>query len=131
MGMKGTCRSANRGGCPSYMLPFPYSNCLHFLPAFISQAVNFQPKVAKVNKFLVSFGISLGISETKKGENKDLFYFRGFRGLPVWLSIWGGVRVHWGKVVKALRVTVVLSWCLPSLCPAFVISSAFTFLQCP
>lgn len=41
-----------------------------------------------------------GISETKKGKNKDIFYFRGFRGDAFILFCGGGGCVHWVQVVQ-------------------------------
>ena len=34
-----------------------------------------------MNKFLGVLGVFSGFSETRRGKNKNLFYFRGFRGL--------------------------------------------------
>ena len=41
--------------------------------------------------------------------------FRGLHGLPLWLSIGGGGRVHWVQVVQGAGAFVVLSWCVPCL----------------
>ena len=92
----------------------------------LSLVVNFQPiganfrqKRAKVNDFLGCFGVSSGISETKNGKSEIYFYLEGLQGLPVWLSIWGGGRVHWVQVVQGAGAFVALSWCVPAFVPAF------------
>ena len=51
--------------------------------------------MAKVNKFLVCFGVLSGISETKKGKNKNIFG----KGLQVC----GVVCAFRGGVLPALR----------------------------
>ena len=67
MGVKGTCRSGNRGGCPSFMLnpPHIWANIQH-PPAYPLPIIG--AKVAKVNNFLVCFGVSSGKSETTNGK---------------------------------------------------------------
>ena len=80
MGIKGTCRSANRGGVPFCLLP--YIAGLPFHPAFILPASllpswqNFRQsgqKRAKVNKFLGVLGVFSGKSETKTAKSKHIF----------------------------------------------------------
>ena len=87
MGVEGSCRSANRGGCPFFVCS-PDNNRLYIAnqhsltPA--SQGVlnhtigaDFQPESgknrSKVNKFLECFCVFSGFSETKGG--KMLIYF--------------------------------------------------------
>lgn len=82
---------------------FPSSNVANFQPI----GANFQPEGAKVNKFLVCFGVFSGIWETKKGKNKNLFYFRGFRGAAFILFCGGGGGVHWVQVVQGAGLPVV------------------------
>ena len=77
-------------------------------------------KGAKVNKFLVCFGVFSGKSETKNGKNKEIFYFWGFRGAAFILFYGGGGRVHWWQVVQGAGAFVVLSWCVPSLSPCLL-----------
>lgn len=106
--MKGTCRSANRGGVPSFM---PFLHTTKGLPSCLlssSPALNFQPiganfqqKGAKVNDFLGVLGVFSVFWETEKGKNKNLFYFRGFRGAAFILFCGGGGRAHWVQVVGA------------------------------
>ena len=82
MGVEGTCRSANRGGVPSFM---PFLHIAKGLPSclpssspvvnFQSIGANFQQKGAKVNFSLVCFGVFSGKSETKNGKSKYIFGF--------------------------------------------------------
>ena len=123
MGMKDTCRSANRGGVPSFMLPFTIANGIYFVPAFIlsginfhSNGANFRQKGAKTIFFLVWFGVSSGFWETKKDKNKDIFGF--------WGAGWGLVACLCGCPlgrVAGLQVSCGLHLlsCVPSFCPAF------------
>ena len=74
MGVKGSCRSANRGGVPSFM-PFQYSTGIYFVPAFILSGRQFSvhrgkfsAKQGKSEFFFGVLGVFSGISETKKGE---------------------------------------------------------------
>ena len=55
-----------------------------------------------MNFSLVVVGVFSGKSETRRGENKDLFYFRGFRGASFVLFCGGGGGVHWVQVVGEL-----------------------------
>ena len=55
-----------------------------------------------MNKFLVCFGVFSGFSETERGKNKNLFYFRGFRGAAFILFCGGGGRAHLGQLVGLL-----------------------------
>lgn len=79
------------GGVPSFM------PLLHIASAspFILSSIKSAQKRAKVNNFLVCFGVSSGFSETKNGESKRLFYFRGFRGAAFIPFCGGGSGVHW------------------------------------
>ena len=103
MGMKGTCRSGNRGGVSlvlcslcSRQSPFvPWS--FPFPPIIRAKQ---PPKVVKVIFYLVRFGVFSGFSETKNGKNKNLFYFRGFCGAAFILFCGGGGRVHRVQVVR-------------------------------
>lgn len=78
MRVKGTCRSANRGGP---FLPTLYiSSRLSFAPASrVSGTPQGQKGIesgqnrSKMNKFLVCFGVFSGFSETERGET--LIYF--------------------------------------------------------
>ena len=116
------------------MSPFHIASASLFSLPFISPdvnfqpiGVNFQPEVAKVNKFLVLLGVFSVNWETKKGENKDLFYFRGFRG-AAFILFCGGGGAHW---LQGAGASVVLSWCVPSFCLAFCPFAAFAFLHQP
>lgn len=72
-----------------------------------------------MNNFLGRFGVFSGFSETKRGKNKNLFYFRGFRGAAFILFCGGGGGVHWVQVVHGVGAAVALSRRVPCLCPAF------------
>ena len=50
-------------------------------------------------------GVFSGFSETENGKSKYIFGFRGLQGLPVWLSLGGGGRVHWVQVVQAFEAS--------------------------
>lgn len=127
MGMKCTCRSVNGGGVPSFMLllhiaghPLSASTFILSCRQFSAYRGKFSAKRGKIKYLFACFCLTLGKSETKNGKNKDIFYFRGLQGLPLWLSIWGGGGVHWAKVVQGAGASGVLSWCVPPFCPAFV-----------
>ena len=74
---------------------------------FQTIGANFQQSGAKVRFYLVCFGVFSGKSETTRGENKDIFYFRGFRGAAFILFCGGGGGVHWMQVVQVVRLFVV------------------------
>ena len=138
MRVRGTCRSANRGGWLFYALS-AYSKGLPSCPPSSSPVVNFQPiganfrqKVAKVNNFLVRFGVFSGKSETKNGKSEIYF---GFGAFVVLLS---------SSFVVAVVVSTGCRWCAPApslwvcsvpflpafaLFPAFL--SRFAFRICP
>lgn len=88
----------------------PFQHIIKGLPSCLpssSPVVNFQPiganfrqKGAKVNDFLGVLGVFSGKSETEKGKNKNLFYFRGFRGAAFILFCGGGGGVHWWQVAQ-------------------------------
>ena len=59
----------------------------------------------------------LGDLGDQKGQNLRYILILRVAGLPLWLSIGGGGRVHWVQVVQGAGAFVVLSWCVPSLCP--------------
>lgn len=61
---------------------------------FQTIGANFRQKGAKVNDFLGVLGVFSGIWETENGKNKDIFYFRGFRGAAFILFCGGGGGVH-------------------------------------
>ena len=73
--------------------------------------------MAKVNKILGVLGVFSGKSETKRGKNKNLFYFRGFRGAAFILFCGGGGGVHWVQVVQGARASGVLRCVFRSFCP--------------
>ena len=73
--------------------------------------------MAKVNKFLRVPGVFSGKSETKRGKNKNLFYFWGFRGAAFILFCGGGGGVHLVQVVQGARAPGVLRCVFPSFCP--------------
>ena len=102
----------------------PFLHIAKGLPSCLpssSPDVNFQPiganfrqKGAKVKFYLVLLGVFSGKSETKKGKNKNLFYFWGFRGAAFILFCGGGGGVHWCRWCRAqgFRCPAV---CVPSL----------------
>ena len=61
-----------------------------------------------MNKFLEWLCVFSGFSETERGKNKNLFYFRGFRGAAFILFCGGGGRVHWVQVVQGAGASGVL-----------------------
>ena len=134
MGVKGTCRSANGGGCPSFM---PVLHIASGLPSCLpssSLVVNFQPiganfrqKVAKVNNFLVRFGVFSGKSETKNGKSEIYFGFGAFVVLlsssfvvAVVVSTCG-ICAGFRTCRTCHRSALVLLWCVPCLLPAFLL----------
>ena len=92
-------------------------------------------KGAKVNKFLRVLGVFSGKSETKNGKNKDIFYFWGLQGLPVWPSLWGGGGVHWVQVVQGAgcrtcrRLALILWWRVPLLLSALSLCLCWVVLE--
>ena len=65
-------------------------------------------------------GVFSGKSETKNGKNKNLFYFRGFRGAAFILFCGGGGRAHRVQVVQGAWASGGLSWCVfPAFCPLY------------
>ena len=76
MGVKGTCRSANRGGGSFCMLAI-YQTGIHspLLPESpaLQKGIESGQNRSKMNKFLVCFGVFSGFSETERGE--ILIYF--------------------------------------------------------
>ena len=125
MWVKGTCRSANRGGCPSFM-PFQYSTGIYFVPAFILSGRQFSAYrgkfSAKQGKSEFFFGVLwcfLGIFGDQKGQNLRYIWVLRVQGLPLWLSLWGGGGVHLVEVVRScsLSLGVFRPFALPlSLC---------------
>ena len=134
MGVKGSCRSANRGGCPSFMPVLHIARGLPSCRPSSSLVVNFQPiganfrqKVARVNFSLVCLGVFSGILETKNGKSEIYF---GFGAFVVLLS---------SSFVVAVVVSTGCRWCAPApslwVCsvpfvPAFCPLSCFPFLLC-
>ena len=84
-----------------------------------------------MNNFLGALGVFSGFSETRKGKNKNLFYFRGFRGAAFILFCGGGGRVHWVQVVQGAGASGVLRCVFRPFVPAFCPFAAFAFLQYP
>ena len=80
MGVKGTCRSGNRGGCPSFM---PFLHIAKGLPSclpssslvvnFQSIGANFQQKVAKVNIYLLDFVSPREFRRQQTAKSKHIF----------------------------------------------------------
>lgn len=129
MRAKHSFRSANRGGCPflyalhiakEVLFPPPF-----FLPfllhrgKFSAYRGKFSAKMGKSEFFLACFGVFSGKSETKNGKNKDIFYFRGFRGAAFILFCGGGGGVHWVQVVGLSGVCRSFRGVFPPFCPCF------------
>ena len=107
MGVKGSCRSANRGGCP-FLYALYIANRLSFASASGllqrsqgQKGIESGRKAAKVNFSLVCFGVFSGFSETKNGKSEIYF---GFGAFVVLLS-------------SAFVVAVVVSTCGRWWCP--------------
>ena len=90
MGMRGTCRSANRGGCPFLYALSAYSKGASVLPAFILFGRQFSAyrgktgqKGAKVIFYLVCFGVFSGIWDTERGKNLIYFWNVGAKWVRV------------------------------------------------
>ena len=93
MGVKGSCRSANRGGCPSFM-PFQYSTGIYFVPAFILSGRQFSAHrgkfSAKQGKSEFFFGVLwcfLGKIGDQKGQNTNIFLKYG-AGVSCRVLLW-------------------------------------------
>ena len=77
MGVEGTCRSGNRGGCPlsyaHYIAGIPFCPLVFPFPAY-NQGKKHQKQGktgqngAKVRIYLVRFGVFSGFWETRRGE---------------------------------------------------------------
>ena len=90
--------------------------------------------MAKVNKILRVLGVFSGFSETTRGENKNLFYFRGFRGAAFILFCGGGGGVHWVQVVQAFGGSGPAGgwiWSSGRVFPYFVRFTALFSVRCP
>ena len=75
MGVRGTCRSANRGGGGSFCLLSIYQAGFHspLLPESSTtpqgqKGIESSQNRSKMNKFLVCFGVFSGISETERDK---------------------------------------------------------------
>ena len=126
MGMKGTCRSANRGGpflcalsayskgLPS-CLPsssrssiFPISRAfIHHPPAYPLHTIRAKthPNGAKVRFSLGCFGVFSGFGRPKGAKSKDIF--------ERWCRMWG----KWCRMWRL--------GCLPLACPLVQVCSCF------
>ena len=135
MGAKHSFRSPNGGG--ALFVCYLYSKRHSFAPSclpssspnvnFQSIGANFRQKGAKVNDFLGVLGVFSGKSETKKGKNKNLFYFRGFRCG----SLFGAVVVSTGASGAGCRGFRWSAVCVPSLSPCLSSLCCFCFPAIP
>ena len=113
------------GGWLFYALS-AYSKGLPSCPPSSSPVVNFQPiganfrqKVAKVNNFLVRFGVFSGKLETKKGKSEIYFGFGAFVVLlssSFVVAVVVSTECRWSAPAPSLWVCSVP---LPCLLPAF------------
>ena len=104
MGMKGTCRSGNRGGVPLVLCSL-YSGVSYFIPLHPSspspayhqgqKASETGQNGAKVNVYLPAFVFSREFARPKGAKSKDIF------GM-------------WGKVVQDVRALAALAILLTS-----------------
>ena len=123
MGVKGSCRSANRGGWLFFM---PVLHIASGLPSCLpssSLVVNFQPiganfrqKVAKVNIYLLALVFSRDFWRPKRVKFKIYLSFEGAGASVVALSLgrW------WCPPSAGGALLLPLFGCVPSLCPSFV-----------
>ena len=135
MGVKGTCRSANRGGWLFYALS-AYSKGASFLPAFIlsgrqfsAYRCKFSAKSGKVNNFLVRFGVSSEFSETKKGKSEIYFGFWGFRCGSLFGAVVVSTECRWCAHAPSLWVCSVPF--VHAFCPFPALLYCFAFQICP
>ena len=69
-----------------------------------------------MNFSLVCFGVFSGFSETKNGENKDIFYFWGCMASRCG-SLFVAVVVSTSADVSGFRGCPLFMWCAPAFCP--------------
>ena len=121
MRVEGFFRSPNGGGVPFCMLSIYQAPrlCSRLSPESSStpkgqKCIESGQKRGKTKHLFTCFCLTSGKSETENGKNKNIFYFRGFRG--------GGGGVHWVQVVRLFERSgptempaLVLWSCVPSL----------------
>ena len=132
MRVKGTCRSANRGGCP-FLYARYISNGLSFASASgllrhstRSKGHLIRAKSGKSKHLFSCVCVFSGISETKKGKSEIYFGFggcRGFRCSSPFVAVVVSTECMWCAPAPTLWVCSVP---LPCLCPL----SCFAFLLC-
>ena len=131
MGVKGSCRSANRGGALFYALS-AYSKGASVLPAFILSDRQFSVHrgkfSAKSGKSEFFFGVLwcfLGIFGDKKCQNLNIFLKYG-SGVSCRVLLWWWLLscplVQGSAGFRGFRtchrLALVLLWCVPRLLPA-------------
>ena len=123
MGMKGTCRSANGGGVPFYMLPFSISKHPFCPPSFHSLRHQFSTKETQKWQKLyfiwcgLVFSREFGRQETAKF--KIYLIFEGCRASVVALSLgrWWCPLVAGGRGTLAILLTLAKMDKIPSFRP--------------
>lgn len=129
MGVEGTCRSANGGGCP-FLQALYISNRHLFTPStprvlHHSTISKRYRNRSKVNIYLLDFVSPPRIWRQRKAKSKHLFEKWvqsgcrfGAGGLPFGVS--AGCRCQALRGFRTcLRLALVLWWCVPWLCPLF------------
>ena len=123
MGVKGSCRSANRGGVSLPLCPFSIAPAsILSLPSsspvvnFQSIGANFQQNRAKVNFSLVCLVFSREFRRPKRAKFKIYLSFEGAGASVVALHLWR----WWCPLVAGGALLLPLFGCVPSLCPSFV-----------
>lgn len=128
MGVKGSCRSANRGGVSLPLCPFSIAPAsILSLPSsspvvnFQSIGANFQQNRAKVNFSLVCLVFSREFRRPKRAKFKIYLSFEGAGASVVALHLWR----WWCPLVAGGALLLPLFGCVPSLSPCLLSLSCF------
>lgn len=108
MGVKGTCRSANGGGCP-FLYARYISSRLSFAPASGllrhsqgQKGIELGQKVAKVNIYFLAFVFSRDFRRQERAKSKHIF------------EIWYWRAVSCAPFVVCFIVSTWCRWCAPA-----------------
>lgn len=134
MGVEGTCRSGNRGGCPlfyaHYIAGIPFVLCAFpFAPSSLSRAYHQgknAPKRGKSYILFACFCVLSGNWDTERGKKQRYIWKVGAGCGAKWCRMWAlwlpAVACHWCRWSGCF-----LMLCLRGVFPAFFPLSCFAF----